>query len=83
MLNLTLIRNILHGLLKIKDFFPLDVLVLSKGAQRLFGLSEDSKFSPMRRRFPPCLPNEMFTPLNACPMKCGAYFIGAKPVYLG
>jgi hypothetical protein len=30
-----------------------------------------------------CLPNEMFTPLNACPMKYGVNFIGAKPVFLG
>jgi hypothetical protein len=29
------------------------------------------------------LPNEMFTPLNACPMKYEVNFIGAKPVYLG
>jgi hypothetical protein len=26
------------------------------------------------------LSREIFTPLNACPMKCKAYFIGAKHI---
>jgi hypothetical protein len=26
---------------------------------------------------------ELFTPLNARPMECGVYSIGAKPIYLG